>query len=204
MASPRSVPLPFFTTKEKGKGTGLGLAMSYGIIQQSGGHIWIYSEPGQGTTVKVYLPRVQEVAEPVAVNQAPAGPAVGSETILLVEDEASVRSLVRGLLGARGYTMLEAIRADEALRICQQHPGPIHLLLTDVVMPQMTGPALAESLQVLRPTMKVLYMSGYTDHAVFRNGALQAGTSFLQKPFTPETLAQNVRRVLDEVQSAKG
>jgi len=194
---------PFFTTKEKGKGTGLGLAMSYGIVQQSGGYIWVYSEPGQGTTFKIYLPRVQEVPEPVAVNQAQAGPAVGVETILLVEDEAAVRSLVRGVLEARGYSVLEAGRADEALLICQQNLGPIHLLLTDVVMPQMMGPALAESLQVLRPTMKVLYMSGYTDHAVFRNGALQAARSFIQKPFTPETLAQKVRWVLDEVPSAK-
>ena len=194
---------PFFTTKENGKGTGLGLAMAYGIVKQSEGYLWVYSERGQGTTFKIYLPRVQEVAEPVAVNQVQAGPAVGSETVLLVEDETSVRSLVRGLLEARGYTVLEASRADEALLICQQHPGPIHLLLTDVVMPQTMGPALAESLQVLRPTMKVLYMSGYTDHAAFRNGALQAGTSFIQKPFTPETLTQNVRRVLDEVQGSQ-
>jgi PAS domain S-box-containing protein len=193
---------PFFTTKEKGKGTGLGLATSYGIIQQSGGYLWFYSEPGRGTTFKVYLPRVQEVPEPVAVNQAQAGPAVGSETVLLVEDETSVRLLVRGVLEARGYTVLEASRADEALRICQQHPGPIQLLLTDVVMPQTMGPALAESLLVLRPKMKVLYMSGYTDHAVFGDGTLLAGISFLQKPFTPETLAQKVRRVLDEAQSA--
>jgi DNA-binding NtrC family response regulator len=136
------------------------------------------------------------------MDQAQPTPVMGSETILLIEDEASVRSLVRGVLEGRGYTVLEASRAEEAMIFCQQHAGPIDLLLTDVVMPQTSGPALAEKLKALRPTMKVLYMSGYTDHAVFRNGALQGGMSFIQKPFTPQGLAQKVRRILDGVQNA--
>ena len=193
---------PFFTTKPEGKGTGLGLATVYGIVKQSGGYVWVDSEPGQGTTFKVYLPQVQEAAEPLPVSQAQPSQAVGSETILLVEDEAPVRSLVRGVLEARGYTVLEASRTEEAIAFCQRHPGPTHLLLTDVVMPGMAGPVLAGHLQALRPTMKALYMSGYTNHASFQNGTLPEGMRFIQKPFTPESLAQKVRAVLDEAQSA--
>jgi len=188
---------PFFTTKEQGKGTGLGLAMVYGIVKQSNGDIWVYSEPGQGTTFKLYFPRVDDAERP-APPGAPQEIPHGTETILLVEDEPQVRALARRVLEACGYTVLEAARGDEALQCCQQHAEPIHLLLTDVVMPGMGGPAVARLMARVHPEIKVLYMSGYTDAAVARHGMLEAGAALLQKPFTPTTLAQQVRRVLDD------
>lgn len=188
---------PFFTTKEKGKGTGLGLATVYGIVKQSGGYIWVYSERGQGTSFKIYLPRAEEIKEKVEVVELRSAPPQGSETVLLVEDEDGVRSLVRGILEAGGYKVLEANRPLRAWATCQQFEGPIHLLLTDVVMPQMNGPDLAEKLKSLRPDTKVLYMSGYTDGAILHHGVLEPGTPFLQKPFTPDVLARKVREVLD-------
>jgi nitrogen-specific signal transduction histidine kinase len=192
---------PFFTTKEQGKGTGLGLSTVYGIIKQSDGYIWAYSEPGQGTTFKVYLPQVQgEVSVEAETVPAPVELPLGSETVLLVEDEDSVRNLVRTILRKNGYTVLEARHGAEALRVAIQHTGPIHLMLTDVVMPLMSGRQLAERLAPLRPDMKVMYMSGYTDQAIVHHGVLEPGTIFLQKPFTPNSLACKVREVLDASQ----
>jgi CheY-like chemotaxis protein len=186
---------PFFTTKEPGKGTGLGLATVYGIVKQSGGFIWLYSEPGHGTSFKIYLPRVDE---PVETSQA-AVPEVsgGTETLLVVEDVPAVRVVARQMLERQGYTVLEAPDAETALRIAAKHEGAINLLLTDVVMPDVSGRELADQLGRLRPQIKVLYMSGYTDDAIVRHGVLQEGIAYLQKPFTPDSLARKVRSVLD-------
>ncbi len=193
---------PFFTTKEKGKGTGLGLATVYGIIKQSGGNIWVYSEPGMGTTFKIYLPRVVAAVEAPPPMLIRTSQPHGSETILLVEDEDGIRSLVLGILRGRGYTVLEAGRPMEALEISKKFEGHIHLLFTDVVMPQMSGREVAAKISAARPHTKVLYMSGYTDHAIAHHGVLNPGVPFLQKPFTPDALTQKVREVLDLVPSA--
>lgn len=187
---------PFFTTKEMGKGTGLGLATVYGIVKQSGGSIWVYSELGQGTVFKVYFPAAGEApAERQAVKDT--GSASGSETILVVEDEEGVRSLIRLALVSGGYKVLLTEDAEKALAMCASHEGPIHLLLTDVVMPKMSGPAVAEKVSALRPGMKVLFMSGYTDDAIVHHGVLTEGVPFIQKPFSPVSLRQKVREVLD-------
>jgi len=188
---------PFFTTKEKGKGTGLGLSTVYGIVKQSGGFIWVYSEPGQGTTFKIYLPKSEAEEAFAEEEQIQPQHLEGSGTILLAEDDDSARKLIRSVLQDYGYRVLEAQDGEEALRLFEQHEGPIHLLLTDVVMPGMNGRELAESLQPLQPKMKVLYMSGYTDNAVVQHGVLEPGMSFIQKPFTPKDLASEVRKVLD-------
>src|SRR3989454_2198412 len=195
---------PFFTTKEQGKGTGLGLSTVYGIVKQSGGYIWVYSEPGQGTTVKIYLPRVAAPADSVLPVTHWSKLPPGTETLLLVEDEPEVRWLVRELLQHLGYTILEARHGIEAQVLSIQHPGPIHLLITDVVMPQMSGREIAEQLTSEHPETKVLYMSGYTDDAVVRHGVLAAHMAFLQKPFSPEALARKVREVLDGQTSGSG
>src|SRR5436190_1199464 len=190
---------PFFTTKEKGKGTGLGLATVYGIVKQSGGFIWVYSEVGHGTTFKLYLPRVEELAERAAA-PAPARtrPARGTETVLVVEDEAPVRNVARQVLERHGYTVLEAPSAEAALDIATRYSGTIHLLLTDVVMPGLNGRELASRLVDLRPDARVIFMSGYTDDAVTRHGVLEPGSAYVQKPFTPDAIARRVREVLDQ------
>lgn len=190
---------PFFTTKELGKGTGLGLSTVFGIVKQSGGNIWVYSEPGGGTTFKVYLPVVEGV-QPEATEPAGAQEPVtltGSETILLVEDQDEVRRVAHAILRKFGYHVIEARNAGEALLSCERHPRTIHLLLTDVVMPQMSGRELAARLMQIRPEMRVLYMSGYTDNAIVHHGILDSGISYLQKPIVPEMLARRVREVLD-------
>jgi two-component system cell cycle sensor histidine kinase/response regulator CckA len=191
---------PFFTTKPKDKGTGLGLSTVFGIAQQSGGAVWVYSEPGKGTAFKVYLPRVdREVGQ---VRTAALRPVKrGSETILLVEDDDQVRLVARGILRRNGYEVIEARQGGEALLHGKQHPGPIHLMLTDVVMPEMSGPELAKRLAKDRPDMKVLCMSGYTDDSIVRHGVLEAQIAYLQKPFTPDALTRKVREVLDSRQS---
>jgi two-component system cell cycle sensor histidine kinase/response regulator CckA len=187
---------PFFTTKDVGKGTGLGLATVYGIVKQGGGFIWVYSEPGQGATFKIYLPRVDEA--PTGSEQVTTATSlVGTETVLLIEDSPALRATARQILARYGYTVLEAPNGKAALALVGSLGGPIHLLLTDVVMPGMSGRELAERFTVSRPGVKVLYMSGYTDDAVVRHGVLRPGIAYLQKPFTPETLARKVREVLD-------
>ena len=188
---------PFFTTKEQGKGTGLGLSTVYGIVKQSGGYIWPYSEPGMGTTFKIYLPRVAETAEPLPAPAVASKKLGGTETILLVEDEEGVRGLTRQLLERHGYTVLEAEHGRDALLLCERYSGPIHLLLSDVVLAQMSGRELAQRLSPLRPKMKILYMSGYSDEAIVHHGVLEPGTAFLQKPFTTEALMRKLRDVLD-------
>ena len=187
---------PFFTTKEMGKGTGLGLATVYGIVKQSGGSVWVYSEVGKGTTFKIYFP---VVTDGVAVKESPrlkTDSASGTETVLVVEDEEGVRSLVRLALVSGGYTVLESPNPESALGICSSHDGPIHLLLTDVVMPQMSGPEVASKVAALRPGIRVLYMSGYTDDAVVHHGVLSQDMPFIQKPFSPVALRKKIRKVL--------
>jgi len=188
---------PFFTTKQLGKGTGLGLSTVYGIVKQSGGSIWVYSEPGQGTTFKVYLPRIKKTAMSSKSTRTPPGLQRGTETILVVEDEELVRKLLQEILQKCGYSVLVARHGDEALSLCQRHQEPIHLLVTDVVMPHMNGGQLAERLALQRPEIKILYISGYTDHVIIHTGKLEPGRAFLQKPFTSGTLARKVRQVLD-------
>lgn len=195
---------PFFTTKEKGKGTGLGLATVYGVVKQSDGYIEVHSELGVGTTFKIYLPRVEAAVELEKDNGVPAASLNGQETILLVEDEDALRILTRNVLRAMGYTVLEASDGEKACEVSRQFGAGIHLLLSDVVMPGMNGPALAEKLVVERPTIKVLYISGYTGQAVGQ-GVLPAGCNFLTKPFTRDQLAHKVREALqaEKASSAK-
>jgi signal transduction histidine kinase len=188
---------PFFTTKEQGKGTGLGLSTVYGIVKQSGGHIWVYSEADWGTTFKVYLPRLDQVVESALPGEAQAALPQGTETILLVEDEEMIRKAAREILEVNGYLVLEASGGDEALMLGRAHQGRIQLLMTDVVMPQMNGRELAERLVRLRPELKVLYMSGYTDDAIIHHGVLGEGIAFLEKPFTAKALTHKVRELLD-------
>jgi PAS domain S-box-containing protein len=189
---------PFFTTKEKSKGTGLGLSTVYGIVKQSEGNIWVYSEPGHGTTFKIYLPRIEEELDILHGRDETDSFPMGSETVLLVEDDPLVRDMANRLLKQRGYKVFEAANGEEALRVAHEHSGDkIHLLLTDVVMPQMGGKELADQLKIVRPDVKVLYTSGYTDDAIVHHGVLAPGTHFLQKPFSIKTLSHKVRDVLD-------
>jgi CheY-like chemotaxis protein len=188
---------PFFTTKAEGEGTGLGLATVYGIVKQSGGFIWVYSEPGRGTTFKVYLPRVDEPAEATRPAGPPAEAPRGHETILLVEDTATLQEVIRETLEELGYTVLLASNGEEALALAEEREGPIDLLLTDVVMPKLGGGDLAKLLSALRPGMRVLYMSGYTNGAISQHGVLGAEVVLLEKPFTADKLARGVREALD-------
>ena len=193
---------PFFTTKARDKGTGLGLSTVYGIVKQSGGSIYVYSEPGRGTTFKIYFPLIEEVAGLVRPRPAPAAAPRGTETILVVEDEQAVRTLIRTILEAHGYSVLEAHRGKGALAILQERTEPIDLMITDVVMPEMSGRELAEFAIALAPSMKVLYISGYTDDAIVQHGVLGPGVPFLQKPFTHEALTRKIRDLLDERRDA--
>jgi CheY-like chemotaxis protein len=190
---------PFFTTKEKGKGTGLGLSTCYGIVKQSGGNIWAYSEPGRGTTLKIYLPRLDESLKEAKEEDKTVEILKGSETILAVEDEIEVRKLVAQILTGQGYRVIEASDGEDAIRVAEKNSeNNIHLLLTDVVMPGMSGHELAVLLGVSHPKMKVLYMSGYTDNAIVHHGVLEEGVNYIQKPFTLDALARKVREVLDQ------
>jgi CheY-like chemotaxis protein len=187
---------PFYTTKEMGKGTGLGLSTVYGIVKQSGGNIWVYSEIGSGTTFKIYLPRVDDGAEEYKRSIEDVKVTQGTETILLVEE--MLRKLARQTLKGHGYEIVEASNGGEAIALSAQHEGAIHLLLTDVIMPGMNGRELAMRLDETRPSLRVLFMSGYTDDAIVHRGVLDESANFIQKPFMPDGLARRVREVLDE------
>jgi nitrogen-specific signal transduction histidine kinase/ActR/RegA family two-component response regulator len=187
---------PFFTTKGPGLGTGLGLSTVYGIVRQSGGHIWVYSEPGLGTVFKIYFPVTEESAEQQTA-QLPATALRGSETVLVVDDSESLRPVVTRILREYGYAVVEAATGDESLRLARKKAGPIHLLLTDVVMPAMSGPELARELSRWHPDLRVLFMSGYAENAIVREGLRHPSAGFIEKPFSPETLAREVRRSLD-------
>ncbi len=186
---------PFFTTKKDGKGTGLGLSTVYGIVKQCGGNIWVYSELGHGTTFKIYLPSAENhvLSKQPDTNSAKTS---GTETILVVEDDAAVRGLIRKVLLRAGYTVLDTGDPDEGLKICREHLGDINVLLTDVVMPKMGGRELAEKLQVLRPTVQIIYMSGYTDNAIVHHGVLEPGTAFIEKPISPEALLTKIKNYI--------
>jgi two-component system cell cycle sensor histidine kinase/response regulator CckA len=187
---------PFFTTKARGKGMGMGLSIVYGIVAQSGGDIRVDTEPGRGASFKIYLPCVDEGTTVTSTDHTSQHPLSVSETILLAEDEDVVRGMVREVLKMHGYKVLEAANGCEALQICKRHTGPIHLLLTDVVMPQMGGSELAQHVATMRPGTRVLFMSGFTDDAIVRHGILDAGLAFIQKPFTPDALARKVRELI--------
>jgi two-component system, cell cycle sensor histidine kinase and response regulator CckA len=196
----REIFEPFFTTKKEGKGTGLGLSIVYGIVKQSGGYISVESSEGKGTSFKIYLPRVNEKVAQVPVGHSLSELPRGNETILVVEDEELVRQMTRVILETSGYTVLQACHGDEAITLCQQYQRPIDLLVTDVVMPQMSGPQIARRLALLRPEIRVLYMSGYTRKAIDHNYGLEQGQPFIEKPFTPEALGRKVREVLGATQ----
>jgi CheY-like chemotaxis protein len=187
---------PFFTTKGAGKGTGLGLATVYGIVKQSGGFIWVYSEVGHGTTFKIYLPRVDETPLPV-VQETAAGERGGSETILVVEDDEALRNLTAELLRDAGYHVLVSESATHAIELAEKHDGQIHLMLTDVIMPGMSGRVVAEKVAALRPGARVLYASGYTDDTVLRSGILSKEAHFIQKPWSRASLLSKVRHALE-------
>ena len=193
---------PFFTTKEQGKGTGLGLSTVYGIVEQSGGSIEVDSAPGRGTVFTVYLPRLAERVMPSGAEAVTPAGARGSETVLLVEDEPGVRAVAREALESHGYRVIEAQHGVEALAVAAAHAGPIDLLVTDMVMPQMGGRELAQRLRALRPALRVLFMSGYTDDVILRRGASEAPPAFLQKPFAMGAFARKVRETLDSAPGA--
>jgi PAS domain S-box-containing protein len=189
---------PFFTTKEIGSGTGLGLSTVYGIVKQNKGYVWGYSEPGKGTTFKIYFPRVaKDVVIAGKKQEEFAGGISGSETVLIVEDDDALRNITKKMLQKYGYKILEAKNGEKALNIGETHEGPIHLLLTDMVMPGMSGSELSEKMQSIRPETRVIYMSGYTDNAIVRHGILRRDINFIEKPFSPESLGKKVRQVLD-------
>jgi two-component system, cell cycle sensor histidine kinase and response regulator CckA len=188
---------PFFTTKPRGVGTGLGLSTVFGIVKQSSGHIYVYSEPNRGTTVKVYLPRAADAPAAAADPRPELRPEPGRETVLVVEDDASIRALVQRVLAEGGYTVLAAASPGEAVALAGEGTPSIDLLLTDVMLPEMSGPELAKILSAGRPSLLVVYMSGYTDTTVIRGGQLDPGATFIPKPFGPELLLRKIREVLD-------
>jgi two-component system cell cycle sensor histidine kinase/response regulator CckA len=188
---------PFYTTKEAGKGTGLGLATVYGIVKQSAGFIWVYSEPGKGTTFKIYLPRLVRAGEVERPPQVVQSSPHGRETVLLVEDEAAVRASTSEFLVRCGYTVVAADNGEEALRASRDYSGPIHLMITDVVMPKMGGPQVAAQLLAERPDMKTLFVSGYAENTVLQHGNIDVTARFLSKPFSLSTLANKIREVLE-------
>jgi CheY-like chemotaxis protein len=189
---------PFFTTKEIGKGTGLGLAMAYGIVKQSGGDIRIDTKVGRGTTFKIYLPRLERAEESIA-EPAPFSlrKVEGTETILVLEDENALRGLIRQVLSRAGHTVLDTGDPDEAIQLCERHPGDIALFITDMVLPKLSGPQVAERVLQIRPGVRIIYTSGYPGKATIPNRLRQYGTTFFEKPFTPDTLVRKVRAVLD-------
>ncbi|MDO9566111.1 MAG: PAS domain S-box protein [Candidatus Desulfaltia sp.] len=189
---------PFFTTKDVGKGTGLGLSTVYGIVKQNNGFVWVYSEPGKGTTFKVYLPKMEGDVEAKEKEQTCVKNLGSSETVLIVEDHEDLRKFSQSVLQMYGYKILEAENGEDALRICEEYEGQIDLMVTDMVMPKMGGKEAADKMQSLYPQIKVLYMSGYTDQAIIHHGVLEPGLNFLEKPFTPEDLARKVRQVLNQ------
>jgi signal transduction histidine kinase/CheY-like chemotaxis protein len=189
---------PFFTTKEMGKGTGLGLSTVYGIVKQCGGNIWVYSKPGMGTTFKIYFPRALSSDTPVAGTTAATVGGTGTETILVVEDEEAVRNIAKRVLGSAGYTVLTASNGDEAMNTCEEYKGDIHLLLTDLLMAGIDGRKLADLMVKARPSLKVLFMSGYASTAVVHNGVLDQGTHFISKPFTAADFTRKVREALEQ------
>jgi CheY-like chemotaxis protein len=188
---------PFFTTKEQGSGSGLGLATVYGIVRQSGGHIWVYSEPGRGTTFKIYLPRASGVLDEEGKKNQDEGVSSGTETILLVEDSKLLARVTKDFLASAGYRVLMAAEAAEALHMAEEYPGRIHILLTDVVMPHMNGRELSEELLKKRPEVKVLYMSGHTAGVISQNALLDEDVAFIEKPFTHDGLARKIRQLLE-------
>jgi len=188
---------PFFTTKGPGHGTGLGLAMVYGVVKQSGGYIWVYSEKGRGTCFKIFLPQVSEIAESKVTKKEQPALKQGFETILLVEDDSAVRELVRSLLSAQGYAVLTPEHPSEVETVCEEHSGRIHLLLTDLILPGVSGREIAKRVCSLRPEVKVLFMSGYTDDSMIHRQGFDRSVAFLPKPFSSTTLATKVREVLD-------
>jgi CheY-like chemotaxis protein len=188
---------PFFTTKELGRGTGLGLSIVYGIVKQSGGYIWVYSEPGQGTTFKIYFPRIEAPAQLLSESKTEEAPLTGTETILLVEDDEALRNLVARLLRSSGYTVLEAADAASAIDIAKRDDGQIKMLLSDVIMSNVSGPELAQNLRAFCPELKVILMSGYAGDVIARRGVLDSKAVFIEKPFTGTVLLSRVRSVLD-------
>jgi CheY-like chemotaxis protein len=191
---------PFFTTKEKGKGTGLGLPSVYGIVKQSGGFVWVYSEPGRGTAFKIYLPRAEEEEETTGSVRTPrSNRKTGAETILLVEDDEEVRKVALRILRRNGYHVLEAANGADALRVCEAAGSGVDLVVTDIVMPEMGGSELAERIREKQPDARILFTSGFTEDAAVRQSFLQPGEAFIEKPFTPATLAKKAREVLDGV-----
>jgi CheY-like chemotaxis protein len=193
---------PFFTTKMPGQGTGLGLSTVYGIVKQSDGYIWVYSEPGQGARFKIYFPRVEAAAQALPAPDLSASPG-GTETIFLVEDDEAMRMLTRNCLESSGYTVLDVRDGEAAIQAVSQHDGPIHLLLTDIVMPGISGRQLAESLAVARREIRTLYISGYTADIIAERGILEPEVALLEKPFTKEALLRKVRKALDGEPSAQ-
>ncbi len=188
---------PFFTTKETGRGTGMGLSVVYGIVHQSGGEVWVYSEVGVGTTFKIYLPRIDDAVVELARKAQSGALPRGVETVLLVDDEAALRELIRQVLERNGYSVLVARDGTEALRLAKEHAGPIELLMTDVVMPGLSGTKVAELVAADRPEIKVLFVSGYSDDAVVRRDLMAPGTGFLSKPFALEAVLRQIRQLLD-------